>query len=101
MELTVTQIAEICHEANRAYCKSLGDTSQAPWDEAPEWQRDSCVKGVEFVLANPDAPPSANHDAWLTHKRAEGWRYGEKKDAVRKTGYPDQSVGNGSKLTIL
>jgi hypothetical protein len=77
-------IAHICHEANRAYCLSIGDRSQSPWDSATKWQQESMVAGVEFCLANPDAPPSANHEAWLQHKLAEGWKYGETKDPEKK-----------------
>ena len=51
-ETDVTQIAIICHEANRAYCKTLGDDSQLPWADAPQWQRDSIIAGVEYRLAN-------------------------------------------------
>jgi hypothetical protein len=80
----IIEIAKVCHEANRAYCQSIGDNSQPSWDEAPDWQRQSAIKGVEFSLANPDAPPSANHDSWLEVKRAEGWRYGPVKDPEKK-----------------
>jgi hypothetical protein len=73
-------IAMVCHEANRAYCATLGDASQVPWDEAPAWQRESAIKGVEFNLANPDAPASASHDSWLREKAAAGWKYGPVKD---------------------
>lgn len=78
------QIAKVCHEANRAYCQTLGDDSQLPWEEAPEWQRSSAIKGVEFNLANPDAPASASHDSWLEVKRSEGWQYGPVKDVEKK-----------------
>lgn len=47
-------------------------------------QRESCRKGVEFCIANPDAPPSANHDSWLNEKRAAGWTYGPVKDPEKK-----------------
>jgi len=77
-------IARICHEANRAYCLSLGDASQPSWDDAPDWQRTSAVNGVAFNLARPDAPASHSHDCWLEEKRAAGWRYGAVKDAERK-----------------
>lgn len=80
----IESIARVCHEANRAYCATLGDTSQVAWEDAPEWQRASAVKGVEFNLANPDAPPSASHDSWLEEKRATGWKYGPVKDAEKK-----------------
>lgn len=77
-------IAIVCHEANRAYCRTIGDYSQPAWDDAPEWQRNSAVKGVEFCRANPSAPPSANHDSWLAVKEAEGWKYGPVKDPEKK-----------------
>lgn len=78
-------IAIICHQANKAYCLTLGDDSQKDWPDAPQWQRDSAIKGVEFILENPDAPPSASHDSWLAEKEKDGWKYGEIKDADAKT----------------
>lgn len=77
-------IAQICHEANRAYCWSIGDKSQLPWDQAPQWQKDSAINGVNFCLLNPDAPASANHDAWLQEKVADGWVYGPIKNPGSK-----------------
>lgn len=79
------EIAEVCHEANRAYCHMSGDTSQLPWAMAPEWQRESAIKGVEFRLDNPTAPTSAQHESWLAAKVADGWTFGEVKDATAKT----------------
>ncbi len=77
-------VAQICHEANRALCLTLGDESQLPWDVAPQWQQDSALAGVMFQFNNPDAPPSASHESWLAHKRAEGWQYGPTKDPEKK-----------------
>lgn len=82
--MTVTDIARVCHEANRAYCLSLGDGSQPAWDDAPTWQRQSAIAGVEFHLANPNAGPSASHEEWLRVKAADGWVYGPVKDPVAK-----------------
>ena len=42
----VERVARICHEANRAYCQTIGDFSQRPWAEADEWQRKSAIEGV-------------------------------------------------------
>lgn len=78
------QIAKVCHEVNRALCLAFGDTSQQPWDDAADWQRDSAFKGVEFAIANPDAPTSAQHDAWSADKLADGWKFGPVKDAEKK-----------------
>lgn len=81
----VTRIARVCHEANRAYCKGLGDDSHLSWDEAPQWQRDSAIQGVIWQLDNPIAEYSAQHDNWMKHKLADGWVYGGVKDAEKKT----------------
>lgn len=83
-EMTIEAIAEICHEANRAYCNGLGDLSQDQWQYAPQWQKDSAIKGVEFCLNNPNAPTSSNHDSWLEEKRKTGWKYGPVIDANKK-----------------
>lgn len=82
--MTPERIARVVHEANRAYCTSIGDYSQLPWEEAPEWQRESALAGVKFVLAYPEAPPSANHVSWYEVKAKDGWRYGPLKDPVKK-----------------
>ena len=84
-ENRLTNIAKICHEANKAYCESIGDDSQKHWDEAPEWQQASAVAGVEFRLENPEKTPEDQHAAWLDDKHMAGWEYGEVKDVEAKT----------------
>jgi hypothetical protein len=79
-----TRIARVCHEANRAYCLSLGDDSQAPWDDAPEWQKNSAIVGVQAHLANPHMTPEQSHESWLSLKREEGWKFGPVKDVEKK-----------------
>ncbi|SRR6266576_266515 len=84
----IKQIALICHEANRAYCSTIGDDSQPSWDAAPDWQKDSAKNGVNFhlkILSEGGEPsPSASHESWLRQKLEEGWKYGPVKDAVKK-----------------
>lgn len=77
-------IAYFCHEVNRAYCETLGDASQKPWKDAPDWQKQSAIKGVLFKIENPEAPPSASHESWLKEKEAAGWKYGPVKDEAKK-----------------
>lgn len=76
-------IARVCHEANRAYCESIGDSSQVPWESAPEWQRDSAVHGIEKFLNG--ASPSQLHQSWCDQKVSDGWVWGPLKDPVAKT----------------
>ena len=82
--MKILAIAMLCHAANRAYCEALGDHSQVAWADAPDWQQKSAIAGVNFVLQNPDAPPSASHQSWLAVKEADGWKYGAVKDADKK-----------------
>lgn len=82
--MTKEQIAEVCHEANRALCKANREEAFA-WSEAPENQRSSAVAGVEYMLKYPSVPDSAQHDAWMAHKAADGWRYGPVKSVEEKT----------------
>ena len=84
-ENVAENIARVCHEANRAWCAVNGDDSQKPWDQAEQWQRESAIAGVRFALANPDAPDSAQHDAWMNDKLRDGWIYGPVKDAAAQT----------------
>lgn len=78
------QIAQVAHEVNRAYCASLGDTSQPAWADAPQWQRESALAGVDMHLKNPDASPEASHLNWYEAKLADGWVYGKVKDTEKK-----------------
>lgn len=82
--MLIEDIARICHEANRAYCLSLKDLTQVSWEYAPEWQRESAIKGVQFIIDNPLADPSASHVSWLKEKEETGWKYGPVKDAEKK-----------------
>lgn len=84
MKSAVHSIARVCHEVNAEYCRSLGDVSQVPWEQAPEWQRESAIKGVELHLNNPDAGPQASHESWMQQKLDDGWKYGPVKDETKK-----------------
>jgi len=85
--MTEDQKLEACaratHEANRAYCIAIGDLSQVPWDEAPEWQKSSAKIGVAGAIQG--VTPEQSHESWLRTKEADGWRYGPVKDAEAKT----------------
>lgn len=83
--LTNEQVAQVAHEANRAYCRVIGDNSQVPWDEAPSWQRESAIHGVEAIREGRTKVPSDSHTSWSAEKLAAGWTYGPVKDAEAKT----------------
>lgn len=74
--------ARAAHEANRAYCLALGDTSQPSWDTAPDWQKSSALNGVAGALG--DNTPEQSHEGWMAEKLAGGWKFGPVKDPDKK-----------------
>lgn len=84
MKSMAHSIARVCHEVNAEYCRAIGDNSQLPWEDSPEWQQQSAVKGVELHLSNPNLGPAASHEAWMREKLDDGWTYGPLKDPAKK-----------------
>ena len=78
-----SKIARICHEVNRAYCQAMGDDSQPTWEDAPQWQKDSAMLGVQLHMSG-DHGPEATHESWRTQKFNDGWRWGPVKDPAKK-----------------
>ncbi|WP_304455966.1 RyR domain-containing protein [Nocardiopsis sp. YSL2] len=77
-------IARVCYDANRAYQVVTGDPAVSPpWDEAPEWQHESALVGVEQALDG--ATPAQLHESWCAHKRFDGWKYGPIKSFEDRT----------------
>lgn len=76
-------VASVCHETNRAFCRTIGDDTQVPWAQAPKWQKTSAKNGVRLHLTG-DHSPAASHESWMKEKLADGWKYGEVKDADKK-----------------
>lgn len=89
MPLTREQLVEMCaelaHEANRIYSFSLGDTSLAPWNAAPEILKQSVRQGVRNILDGKIAGPQQSHEAWVAYKTEEGWSLGPEKNIENKT----------------
>lgn len=79
----IENIAKICHQANKAYCETIGDKTQVDWEKAPDWQKKSAVTGVKLHLSG-DHGPEASHESWMKEKLADGWRHGETKDVDKK-----------------
>lgn len=74
--------ARAAHEANRAYCIAIGDTSQPSWDDAPDWQKSSARNGVSGALDGNT--PEQSHELWLAEKCETGWVYGEVKNPDKR-----------------
>ena len=77
-------VARVAHEVNRAYCRGMYDEYVPAWKDAPQWQKDSAMLGVQLHTDNPDASEAASHESWMAQKVADGWTYGPNKDPVNK-----------------
>lgn len=84
MDLKSIFIARACHEVNKVYCEMLKDYSQVPWEDSPDWQKESIINGVNYMLQNPQVTSEEMHDNWAKEKVANGWAYGEVKDSEKK-----------------
>lgn len=84
--LAIDDIARICHEANRGYQAAVptpGIPVADAWQDFPESQKAAVRSGVSKALAGET--PEQLHQSWCGFKIADGWVYGEVKDADRKT----------------
>ncbi len=82
---TVTRVAQVMHEAVRAWQKANGQPASPPWSKAPAWMRTSSREAVIWRLSNPKASPSVHHEQWIAEKKSAGWKYGKAKNGVKKT----------------
>ena len=82
--LNIEQIAKTCHEVNRVFCESIEDFSQAAWNNAPQWQKESAINGVNFLLENTNSKPCDIHNNWMKEKLEDGWKFGEVKNPETK-----------------
>lgn len=83
--LSIVQVAELVHEANRIYCRMHGDDSQLPWGETSDMIRDSTIAGVKTHVLHPYLTPQQSHESWVDYKRKEGWVWGPVKDITART----------------
>lgn len=80
----VQSTAKACHEANKAFCESVGDNTQVAWEEASDAVKQTAFSGVIYALENPEVTPEQMHLNWKRDKIKAGWIYGkEKSEAAR------------------
>jgi hypothetical protein len=82
---TINRVAQVMHEAVRAWQKANGQPASPPWSRAPAWMKTSSREAVIWRLSNPKASPSLHHEQWVAEKKSAGWKYGKVKNGVKKT----------------
>lgn len=77
-------LAEICHEAHKAYWNTLADTQMTPWAiTRPEVKLDY-IRSVAFLLEHPGKSPRQAHEAWVKKMKAAGWTHAPVGDPEKK-----------------
>ncbi len=84
--LSITEMAKVAYETNRAYCETVGDFSQDRWDCCPQWQRDTVINGVRAIKRGVVTEPKQSHENWIKHKEEKGWSYGPEKNIEKSLG---------------
>lgn len=83
--MEISDLARICHEANKAFCEAIGDNSQGCWEVCSSEQRESVIEGVRLSSGKATVSPENSHESWRAWKIEHGWIYGETKDEQLKT----------------
>ncbi len=81
---TIEIIARVAHEANRKYCKMIGDPVPPEWEDEDSEILLGAMAGVQSVADCPDISPSESHDNWLRCRADSGWKYGPVKNVATK-----------------
>lgn len=81
----IEKLAKICHEANKAFCETIGDNSCKSWEETSDDVKESAYTGVKSIVDNPSVTPEDLHITWSKSKTDDGWTYGKVKDETKKT----------------
>lgn len=76
----VIVIASMVSDINKFY-----DPGTLSWDEMDDEYKERVMSGVRVAIASPDLDPEHNHISWFNKMGADGWIFGEVKDAVAKT----------------
>ena len=84
-EARALQIAQVAHEAVRAWQVANGQDSAPSWSRAPAWMKTATLEAVRWNTGAAAPTPAARHRQWVNEKKAAGWKLGPTKDARRKT----------------
>lgn len=77
MQLTVEQIAQVAHEADRAYSAAvLADYSQPVWVDATQESRDLQISATRSICEEPTITPAKLHEDWCSVMQMSGWKCG-------------------------
>ncbi len=79
----ITVIAGVCHGAIRNWLSGIELADGTAWLDLEPWIRTDYIRAVSYVVDRYTLGEKTTerqlHEEWVEHRKAHGWRYGEKK----------------------
>ncbi len=72
------------YEVHRQFCKGMADFSHVPYESLPPDLKE-VARNATMGIVTLGFTAEQSHEAWVAHKKSQGWTRGEVKDAVKKT----------------
>lgn len=79
------RIAQVTHEAVRAWQSANGQRAAPAWAHAPDWMKTATLEAVYWNTGDKPPTAAARHRQWVDEKKQAGWKLGPRKDGRRKT----------------
>lgn len=76
--------AKITNAVNNALRMHFNEPANPNWEELDEESKHRALVGIAKAAENPDMTPQECHKLWIESMAADGYRYGEEIDYVRK-----------------
>jgi hypothetical protein len=75
--IDIKQVAQVIHEANKAFGESIGESHHVSWEKTPESQKKISIGVVKNFIENKyKMTPEEVHKNWLEDKIKQGWKWG-------------------------
>lgn len=81
----IDELARVAYTIARAYTVKNDDPKFPAWEQLDYLDSEYAREGVEVYLAAPDEGADAWHNLWFEQMKANGFKYGKKYDAQKKT----------------
>jgi acyl dehydratase len=83
--MEITEVAQICHEANRIVQALNGDPVDVSWIHVDPERQERAVNGVAHKLTHPAATSRDMHANWMRDMIADGYALGPELSHADKT----------------
>lgn len=94
-------IAKTCHQANKAFCESMGDNSFTDWEDSEDWVKALTIFQVRNIIANPLEPHYGSHDAYVDKVPEITWENAPEGFNKKLSRYEEWSIEDKTKSKMF